>query len=526
MSDKTRNRLLLAALGAASALLLFLAYPPVDAGPLVLVAFVPWLVALGRLTPGKGFFFSYAVAFAFAFLSLFWLSTVTLAGLLIACLVVAFYFAVAGFCVSWVGKRAGLPLALLAPLFFTALEFVRSLGTLGFPWVLTGHALYRWRLLIQIADLGGAFLVSFLVLAFNGALADLARAARARSGVRRAGASVAASVLALVAAGVYGALRADPGEPAGPELLLVQGNIPQEIKEAGDPKGIWETHVRLTLENVRETTDIVVWPETMVPRSLFLDAEMLEGLLSLAEDLEVPVVVGTVRPGPAPGGGFGEYNCVVVVRPDGTLGDRYDKIHLVPGGEYVPLRSVFPALESMVVSWFGYLPDVEPGRSLHPLEVEGADGRRWRMGVLICYENIFPRLARGLKRRDARFLANITNEGWFKDSFEFEQILALSCFRAVETRLTVVRAANTGITAMVGPAGEVYEALEVEGKRTNVAGALSGVVRLDGRWTLYAAVGDLFAWVLLVSGAGVFLFSSFRGRKKGLKMLDRGGARG
>jgi apolipoprotein N-acyltransferase len=445
---------------------------------------------------------SFAVGFLLSLAALSWISVITTGGLLITALYVASFHAFRGLGVVGLRRLLRLPYALAAPLAFVSAELFQSFFLTGFPWLYAGHALYRQKVLIQIADLTGSYGVTAVALALNGALVDLALYRFGGMKNRKALIAAGAAALLLGATLLYGLARGRTGEETGPEILMIQGNIPQEVKDSGKPnllKDIWDTHIRLTLEGSRMPADLLVWPETMVPRSLTSDAEKLNGVLEIASDLDMDFLVGTVRIDPLPDGSLGDYNSAILVGKDGSLGRPYSKIHRVPGGEYIPFRQMFPALEPILMSMFGYLPDVAKGRSLECMEMVDRNGKQWKFGNLICYEAIFPELARPQVRDGAQFIVNVTNEGWFGDRGEQEQIQAAACFRAVENRVTVVRAANTGITAMIGPNGEIYEILEVDGVAENVEGTLVGRVRLDGRKTLYTYVGDLFAWLVALS---------------------------
>jgi apolipoprotein N-acyltransferase len=442
---------------------------------------------------------------------------VTLAGLVIITPVLGLFLAGAGLGTLVLRKSYRFPFALAAPLAFVTFDLLRSFILTGFPWLYAGHALYRQRLAIQIADLAGSFGVTALVIALNGGLVDLGLAMRRRQSLKSAGIGAGVVAVLWVASLVYGGVRMRPGEPAGPKLLLIQGNIPQAVKDSGDSRkmgDIWDIHIRLTLEGAKEAVDLIVWPETMVPSSISVHPEMLKGLLDMAEDLDTPLLVGTVRIGPVAEDAFGTYNSAVLVRKNGTLGAYYDKIHRVPGGEYIPFRGAFPVLERILREMFGYLPDVNRGRSLRLLAMTDREGRAWPFGVLVCYENIFPELARGQVRQGARFLVNVTNEGWFGEIGEQEQILAIACFRAVENRVTVIRAANTGISAFVGPDGEIYAVLERAGRRKGVEGTLTGRVRIDGRGTVYRSVGNLFGWAVGVLVLGLWIFALVKALRK------------
>ncbi|MHC4599413.1 MAG: apolipoprotein N-acyltransferase [Planctomycetota bacterium] len=520
--EKVKRRALTAGAFLLSVLLLYLAFPPVDAGLLILVAFVPWLGAMEGMSFRKAALVSASVGFLFSLFCLSWIAVVTVAGLLITALYVAVLYGLRGVGVTVLRRWFSMPLALAAPLAFVTAEWVQSFFLTGFPWVFAGHALYRQKILIQIADLTGSYGVTALVLAVNGALLDGGLAWRGREKGRRALITGGAAALFLLVVLLYGALTMRVGEETGPELLLIQGNIPQEVKDSGQPnllKDIWDTHLSLTLDNAREKSDLIVWPETMVPGSLTTDVEKLNGAVEMAQDLDTDLLLGSVRIDPGPNGALMEYNSAMLIRRDGTLGGHYDKAHRVPGGEYIPFRRMFPVLEPILHSMFGYLPDVAPADSLACLEHTDRHGTVWRFGVLVCYGAIFPELARPQVRQGARYIINVTNEGWFGDCGEQEQIQAAACFRAVENRRTVVRAANTGITALIGPDGDIYSVFEKGGLRENVEGTFRARVRLDGRRTVYTAVGNLFAWLVALATLVLGIVGGVRAHRRRAEKL-------
>ena len=181
-------------------------------------------------------------------------------------------------------------------------------------------------------------------------------------------------------------------------------------------------------------------------------------------------------------------NSAYLLRPNGEIGGRYDKVHLVPYGEYVPLRQLFPFIGKLVVG----VGDFKPGKGLEPLIDQGR-----RVGVLICYEVIFPDAARAYKRKHSDVLVNITNDAWFGKTSAPYQHLSMAVFRSVENRLYLVRAANTGISAIIDPMGTIRSGTNLF-ERTVVRGE----VKFIDEKTLYAAYGDWFVYlsgVLLIT---------------------------
>lgn len=294
----------------------------------------------------------------------------------------------------------------------------------------------------------------------------------------------------------------------GPRLALVQGNIPQEVKNRLPSLAvIIDPHVRLTrtLRGAQPAPDLIVWPETMLPGCPYTQADMGDLVGALARDVKTPLLIGCTRFAPHPQRDrWIHYNCQAWVGADGRLGAAYDKRRLVPCGEYIPLRGVAPWLPEIVRNMVGYVPDVTPGVADPPLfEVAGAP-----FGVVICNESTFPGVSRATRRSGARFIVNPTNDGWFKESAELDQVVAICVFRAIENRVGFVRSANTGISCFIDPDGRVRSRLEVGGKQKSVEGTLTDVVRLDSRRPLALAVGEWPAYlaVLLSALLGLWLW--------------------
>ena len=196
-------------------------------------------------------------------------------------------------------------------------------------------------------------------------------------------------------------------------------------------------------------------------------------------------------------------NSAFLLQPDGTLSGRYDKVHLVPYGEYVPLRRLFPFIGKLVAG----VGDFRPGKGFYPLTIDGH-----RLGVLICYEAIFPEAARDYKRKGAELLVNITNDAWFGRTSAPYQHLSMTVFRAIENRLYLVRAANTGISAIIDPTGEILSRTGLF-ERT----VLKGEVKIIDERTFYAAYGDLFVYLCAICPADPILLSTSKGERNMLE---------
>src|SRR4030042_327401 len=266
------------------------------------------------------------------------------------------------------------------------------------------------------------------------------------------------------------------------QVSLIQGNIDQAQK--WDPAYTNETLVTyqsLTVKAAKDHPDLIVWPETAVPCYFSPEHEYGPFFLSLAKKVNAPILFGSLayeqRSKPED---YKYFNSAFLVSPEDKKVSQYDKVHLVPFGEYVPLKPFLPFVEKMVVG----VGDFSPGKNFTLFAIPRA-----RCGVLICYEIIFPSLSRNYCKSGANFLVTITNDAWFGRSSAPYQHFSMAAFRAVENRVFVARAANTGITGFVDPNGKI-----VKQGRIFTEEAMNGTIRLSNQKTFYTLYGDVFAW--------------------------------
>jgi apolipoprotein N-acyltransferase len=472
------------------------AYPPADwfglawisLVPVVLVAVdAPWLAAFGWGWLG-GFAFFLALLdwlnFTFRTFSaipwpLAWGPTALLAGY--CALWVAAVMAI----LSWITARRSAVAALLTfPFLWVAAEWGRGHLMSGFPWGLLGYSQWRALPVIQIAELAGVYGVSFVVAGVNAALAALFVCP-----LRRAIVGVAAAAAVLVATVGFGVSRL--GETPGGEVArvgIMQPAIEQPLKwDERFAARVLAIYLGLTRSVEPGATDLIVWPETSAPTILRRDPGLLDSLSAMARDLRTTLVVGSVdvEDGAPPR----LTNTAFLVGARGIAG-RYDKMHLVPFGEYVPLSELI----GFVRGWAEFISELQPGTN--PRVFPGPPAP---FGVVICYEGIFPELVREFVRGGARVMINMTNDAWFGVTSGPSQHLAMYPFRAVEHRIAIVRSANTGVSAVVTPTGRITRRLELFAR-----GIIVDRVPLRGRTTLYTRYGDWLAYLALaVSGVAV-----------------------
>ncbi|HEY1378168.1 MAG TPA: apolipoprotein N-acyltransferase [Gemmataceae bacterium] len=454
---------------------------------------------------------------------------------LLLALYCSWYFPLALWLVRRLDARTRLPLTLTVPLVWTALEYVRGWLAGGFAWYFLGHTQHDFLPAIQVADLAGVAAVTFLVAAVNGLLAEAAGqipAVRAwfnlsatdlRPAVRWQAVAVAAALLLTLG---YGGWRLTEGEfPAGPRVALLQPSIPQternaaSVDEAGDPlarASIDEQMATLSKRAVRaaQLPDLVIWPETTFPyerKEVAPGAPDSNDLTAFRKDLAdraqlakeqaelagTNVLLGLNTRTYGADGKIRRYNTALLLTRGGEVVGRYDKMHLVPFGEYIPLKDELPFVAKL--SPYGsYDYTLTPGEAQTRFSLTVGD-RTYHFGVVICYEDADAPLARGLVKPSAGppadFLVNTSNDGWFMGTAEHAEHLAISRFRAVECRRAVVRAVNGGISAVIDGNGRVV-ALPAESwaKSHSVTGVVTAAVPLDTRTSLYARLGDWLPW--------------------------------
>ncbi len=485
---------------AASGLLLAAAFPRPDLFPLAWVALVPLLLVM-RHRPFAAGFTTGAVFFATV---LYWLNFVmtTYGGLqpvfsLLAYLFLIAYLAIYFGLATWEACRLEtvlkIPYLLTLPPLWVALEYLRGTLFTGFPWAIIGYSQQNFSLAIQSSDVTGVYGVSLMLVVVNCAIAGIIVMPKSRL----AWLGVAATIIISISHFGYGVWR--EGQPLDQRteqlrIALIQGNIDQAQKWAPDNRqSSIDRYQSLSMQALENQPDLVIWPEAATPFFLQDPSELAAQVKQLPIQLNTSLLVGSPAYRQLSSDEYQYYNSAYLFAPTGEELGRSDKIHLVPFGEYVPLGKLLSFIDKLVVG----VGDFSPGK-VQPLPLNGH-----HLGVLICYEAIFPPLAREYVRQGSTLLVNLTNDAWFGHSSAPYQHLAMTRFRAIENRIWIARAANTGISALISPAGKVtqsgpiFESLQ-----------LSGLVGLGAEATFYTRFGDIFAYVCL-GISGIFLVILF-----------------
>ena len=478
----------------ATGLLLVAAFPKWNLGFLAWVALVPLLLAIERAPRLRSAFgLGYLSGVVFFAGTVYWVRLVMLQygglGQAAAAGVLVLFV---GVLACFFGAFAALAWLLLAlpgrhilwglPALWVGVELLRAHLFTGFPWLLLGYALAEHLLLVQLARLGGVYLLSFVLVLFNTGILLLARRP-----TRRRGMALAAAFFVLAAASVGGALLPPPPAPETAYLVQAQASLAEDWTMASVRKLLSDLEVRILAAYARNRArpGLVLWPE--IPASFYYheDPGLRGRLHHLARQTQSYHLVNVIA--------FADaerqkpLNSAVLISPAGEFRGRYDKIHLVPFGEYVPLKKVFFFVGKLTAEVGDFVPGTRP----LPL------GERHPLAALICYEGIFPDLVRQFSAGGAELLVNLSNDSWYGDSAARYQLLLMSRLRAIENNRWLLRATNTGITAIVDPYGRLQTF--PPDQRATFTGNFG---YLDGR-TPYVAFGHWFAVLAAAAALGL-----------------------
>ncbi len=499
-------------LALLSGILLFLSFPKYGLGFIAWIAFVPLFIALRDVLSLRRALFLGWITGLTAFVGiLYWITYVVVnyghlplyqgvpIMLLLACYLSIYVALFAGGIVYLKRKVA---LYLVAPVLWVCLEYLKSQLFTGFPWENLGYSQFNNLFFIQIADVTGVFGLSFLIILLNTAFFEIITERSKKSF------ALAACVL-LLWSGVYGygVLRINQinqilKNAPGMEVSLIQGNIDQSIKwNENIQKETIDIYEELSLRHPPAHGGLIVWPETAVPFNFQDENALRQRVKDLSVKTKSWFIFGSMSYAPN-NLQTDYYNSAYLLSPQGDIRNKYDKVHLVPYGEYVPMRNLFPFINRLTAG----MGDFAKGKGFYPLTM----GER-KIGVMICYEAILPEAARTYKNMAADLLVNITNDAWFGTTSAPYQHLSMSIFRAVETRLYLVRAANTGISAIVDPAGKIIKRTELFKKDE-----IHGNVKLISLPTIYAQYGDWLVWVSFICLV-IFFLCNLKGRKRNVR---------
>ena len=481
-------------LSLLSGILLILSFPNFDLEFLAWFALVPLFYSI----EGKGLRLSFELGFLTGIITflgiLYWIivavhtyGNIPLipSGFILLLLVayLSLFIGVFTYLTRFIQIRSGLQTMLFTPLLWVALEYLRSLLLTGFPWANLGYSQYLNLPFIQIADTTGVYGPSFVIVLVNATLFGILRQWPKKIFLVKEMIFTGLIILSLL---IYGHLKmvvverhVNQNSPL--KIGLAQGNIDQSVKwDQSFQIETLEIYKKLSYTVAKKKPDLIIWPETATP-FFFQDADEYQLFI-----LDIPKKTDAFLLFGAPSYKIEKrrvvhYNSAYLVSPSGELVGKYDKIHLVPFGEYVPMQHLLFFIGSLGEG----IGDFKPGKEIFNFSLP-----QGKFGVLICFEIIFPDLCRRFVKGDANFLVTITNDAWFGRTSAPYQHFSMATFRAVENRVFVARAANTGISGFIDPTGKILKK-----GRIFTEEAMSGTIRLSDLKTFYTLYGDIFAWV-------------------------------
>lgn len=490
---------------AVSAILLILSFAPFDLFFLSWFSLIPLLLFIYRAEDYKtvlkgsllfGFIYFFGNTY-WIYHSLYYYGSVPLILSYFAVILLSLYLAVYPVLFSLVFKnllRSPLPSCLYAPFLWVTLEVIRTYLFTGFPWSLLGYSQYRFLPVIQISDLTGIYGVSYLILLSNCFVFDILifRERRVNHPLFPSYPIVFSSILVFLiflTVFAYGAKRLSENWNVKPlKVSIVQGNIPQDQKwQSSQAQEIVNIYKTLTVKSLEHEPQLVIWPETAVPFIFEKEKVQTEDLINFVRNQRVYLIFGSILERKE----RKFTNSAVLIDPNGVISFYYDKIHLVPFGEYVPLRRILFFIEKLT---FG-AEDYTAGHSLNTAITPFGE-----FATPICYEIIFPGFIRKFYQKGGSFIVNITNDGWFGDTSGPYQHFAMAVFRAVENRKPLFRAANSGISGFVDPTGKVIAKTNLF-ERTFIVEE----VFTSSRVSFYSKYGDIFAYFAVVMSL-LFIF--------------------
>lgn len=496
--------------------ILALCFPKPELSLMAWVALMPFLLSLYNKGPKQAFTAGFLFGIPYFFGTLYWiyhsinhyggipfLGSISLVILL--CLYLSLYTGIFAVLFSLSIRKTQLPALLIAPVFWVVLEYLRTYVFSGFPWSSIGYSQYQFLTLIQMADITGIYGVSFLVVAVNGALSDLLLLRRRIKDMPLFPLSYTlVGFLLLLAISLttllYGQIKLrEHRDGKQMRVSIIQGNIEQDKKWDPDYQdAVMEIYKDLSLKAAEASPSLIVWPETAVPFFFMSDAARSDDLVTFQQQLNSHLLFGSILIKGKQGSQYRLSNSAVVLDESGKVVYTYDKIHLVPFGEYVPLQKILFFVNKLVVGIGDYV------HGSHYLRAEIPSGT---FVPLICYEIIFPGLVRKFYSDGGDYIVNITNDAWFGETSGPYQHFSMAVFRAVENRKPVIRAANTGISGFIDSNGKIVSQTKIFRKAV-----LTEDIKTDTTITFYAKYGDLFSYACIVFS--IILLANIIGRVK------------
>ena len=498
---KLKNDVIPAVLSTFSAILLIFSFTPFNLSFLAWFALIPLfsLLPARRIffeepsqkipsngkesSPRKIFTFYYLAGLVFWAYHIWWLVYVTFLGYCLLVIYLALFLGFFGLFLKLLTEKTEYPLVFIAPPLWVVFELARTYLFVSFPWSLLGYSQWQNIALIQVSSITGVYGVSFMIVMFNAAIADFVFLK-----TKKQATNLLLALLIITAISIWGYVPPldEECECRKIKVSVVQGNIAQDIKwDEEYAENIVNIYAELSIyASIEKGISLIVWPETSYPDYVDIHSPLFQKVQSLTDYSNTPLLMGAVNRK-----SDRDYNSALLIMPDGKIDQIYNKIHLVPFAEYIPVKKflfflsdVFPQIgnfskgeEYTIFTITNYQPSTRAklgaGLVPHRNKVSGAVlPITNQFGVLICFEDLFPDLARRFTNKGANFLVVITNDAHFRESSALWQHFTHSVFRAVENRRPLIRAANNGISGFIDSYGRPIETLNENGKAVGVKG--------------------------------------------------------
>ncbi|MBN1931026.1 MAG: apolipoprotein N-acyltransferase [Desulfobacterales bacterium] len=489
-----------------SGLLLSASFPKIGFNWFAWIALVPLLISINEVSLRNSFCLGLLAGFTHYITLLYWLVyTMQVYGhiplylsvmiLVLLCAYLSLYFGLFSAVLTWLSFKP-IICFLIIPVLWTSLEYVRSFLFSGFPWGLIGYTQFNLLHLIQISDILGIYGISFIIALANATLyfGLLYLSGKDRPGKRISGGiclgTIVMFVLIFSLVWFYGSRRIQSidklaSAASTQRINIVQGNIDQAKKwDIAFQSETIRKYIDLSQLSQADKPDLIVWPETAAPFYFLYDLELSQMVQEAVKDIGANFLIGSPSFTHRDKGKTVEfYNSAYLIDSKGQVKSKYDKVHLVPFGEYVPFHQWLPFLGKLVAE----VGDFRSGKKGNVIQWGGDD-----LGIQICFEIIFPNLSRLMVENQAALLINMTNDAWFGKTSAPFQHFSIAIFRAVENRRALIRSANTGISGFIDPVGRIVASTPLFEEAT-----MTQTVPLMKTTTFYTRFGDLFAMVCL-----------------------------
>ncbi len=500
-------------LSILSGILMSLGFPLFDFYPAAWFAFVPLLFALRGKSTKHAFRLGTLSGLAFYLSTIYWVYHsmyhygylplyVSILIMFLLCLYLSLYTGLFSMLLNYVSTTFRIPAMIAAPAIWVTMEYIRTYALTGYPWALLGYSQYKFLPMIQISAITGVYGISFLLIAFNGAIFDVIRTYLKRDDPTAPVPGIVLScgiiLAAIIGMSLFYGMESLAYENGGStiKVSIVQGNISQDKKWNYEfQRDVIDTYKRLTSAISSNNPDLIVWPETAVPFIYGRSETYTEELSEFQKTFSSHLLLGAITEKED----SRLANSSVLLSPGGELAAVYDKIHLVPYGEYVPLRQFLPFIDKLTA----VSGDFAVGREPVVLETPFA-----KIGSLICYEIIFPGLVRQFAANGANLFVTITNDAWFGPTSAPYQHFSKAVFRAIENRVPVARAANTGISGFIDSRGRILGTSDIF-----VEAAMTQELSLGHEKSIYTKYGDVFAYLCIISTVLLLAASFYKSRQ-------------